>query len=257
MRINRYPTFVDILAIVGVFVGVSSFCGMIILPLQWLDVPKGPLTALAYLLSTGGTLFVVWKLREIRTENQKWPISLRFKPAWLAPMAWALVMIFCAGVVLEPLLNLFPKEWYEWLDQAIGKGGWALLTAVVMAPILEEWLFRGIIQPPAVAKFGAFRGILLSAAIFGIIHFLPMQVLNAFVVGIILGYLFHKTGSLTPVILLHALNNAVALLAGDSSASMREIIASDQLYYTIYGVALTLVALGAVMMARELKNKPE
>lgn len=251
---NQYPTFVDIFAIIGVFVGVSLVAGMIVLPLQLAGMAKGPLTAITYALSMGGTLPVILILRKSRT-GRHWPISLAFRMSWLPAMGWAMVMIAGAGFVLEPLLALFPKEWYAWLDNAIGKGWWAVLTAGVMAPILEEWLFRGVIQPPAVEKFGAFRGILLSAAIFGLIHFIPMQVINAFVVGIIIGYLFYKTRSLVPVILLHALNNGVSLLIGDTSATLRELIPQDSLYYTIYGVSLALLAIGAIQMVRELNKE--
>lgn len=253
---NRYPTFADLAAIVGVFVAVTLFVAALSIPLlRVFHVPQGAVMALSYLLSMGGTLVVVWKLREVRTP-ERWPISLRFNPAWLPAMGWALVMIAALGVVLEPLLALFPAEWYEKLSGAIGQGGWSVATAVVLAPILEEWLFRGIVQPPAVAKWGAFRGILVSAALFGVIHLMPMQVINAFFVGLVLGYLYYKTGSLVPVILLHALNNGVAMLQGaDNPTMVREMIGSDALYYILYGVCLTLLVLGAIMMRRDLKVK--
>ena len=90
----------------------------------------------------------------------------------------------------------------------------AILNAVVLAAIAEELLFRGILQP-ALTKWSAspWTGLLVSSAIFGLIHqpyYDTIVPLTAF--GIILGYLYARTGSLSLAILTHGLFNAKTIL---------------------------------------------
>ncbi len=91
-------------------------------------------------------------------------------------------------------------------------------TAVIAAPIFEEILFRGLLQSTLVNTFGprhrwAILG--LSAIVFGIVHLgaVPLHTLPALAgLGLVLGYLYEKTGSLWPSILVHAGFNGLNLL---------------------------------------------
>ena len=47
--------------------------------------------------------------------------------------------------------------------------------------------FRGIVQDALTRKYGALRGVVIAAAVFGIVHLIPQQVINAFMVGSVLG----------------------------------------------------------------------
>ena len=77
---------------------------------------------------------------------------------------------------------------------------------------MEETLFRGLIQGSINERDGAAKAILLSALLFGVFHMIPQQAINAFLVGIILGYIYFRTKSLLTVIILHALNNGISYL---------------------------------------------
>ena len=74
------------------------------------------------------------------------------------------------------------------------RAGWrALLLTVVMAPLAEEFLCRGILLDAARAKGGAAYGLLFSALFFGVIHFYPAAVVNAFVMGLLLGFIYIRS----------------------------------------------------------------
>ena len=81
--------------------------------------------------------------------------------------------------------------------------------AVIVAPIDEEILFRGFLVPRI--------GIILSALIFGILHFLSYasisEFIAAFVFGLIAGYAFKRTRSLYSTIIPHMLVNLLGILA--------------------------------------------
>lgn len=98
-----------------------------------------------------------------------------------------------------------------------------VLSAVVLAPLVEELLFRGLVQPALTRKLGSeWKAIVLTGLFFGIIHVPLYQTMPALVFfGIVLGYAYAKTRSLTLVILIHAVFNAktiVWLLLGTAAS---------------------------------------
>ena len=86
-----------------------------------------------------------------------------------------------------------------------------VLMAVVIAPIAEEALFRGVLFSGLKDRLGSLPGLVLSAAIFAAVHFSLYQFIPLFVFGLMLAYLVSTTRSILPAILCHALFNAVAV----------------------------------------------
>ena len=84
---------------------------------------------------------------------------------------------------------------------------------VIGAAVFEEMLFRGIIQPPMVARWGVGWGILAQGFIFGLMHMVDLwAVFPTAVIGCVAGWLRTKSGALGAPILFHAFNNLLALL---------------------------------------------
>lgn len=92
--------------------------------------------------------------------------------------------------------------------------GLTTISAVVLAPVNEEILFRGLVQPLlAVGTRSAWIAILVCGAAFACFHFPLVHTMPAlFALGLLLGYLRARTGSLTLVILVHMVFNAKTLL---------------------------------------------
>lgn len=88
-------------------------------------------------------------------------------------------------------------------DQAV-----MVITAVIMAPIFEEIIFRGIIQKGMMNNgVEPWKAILLSSILFGLIHGNPWQFVGATLLGCVLGLVYYKTKSLLLPMLLHGFNN--------------------------------------------------
>lgn len=86
-----------------------------------------------------------------------------------------------------------------------------LLLVGIIAPILEEILFRGIIQQGLINKgMPPYTAIILSALIFGIVHANPWQFIGASMLGLVLGWAYYQTQTIVLPILLHALNNLIS-----------------------------------------------
>jgi membrane protease YdiL (CAAX protease family) len=91
--------------------------------------------------------------------------------------------------------------------------GFALtLALVVIAPITEELLFRGVLLRGLVRSYGERVGLLVCAVLFGLLHGRPAEALVAFVAGLVLGALRLRTRSVLPCIALHVGVNALPVL---------------------------------------------
>lgn len=104
--------------------------------------------------------------------------------------------------------DLMSKEIKELSNYITG-----FLALAIVGPISEEILLRHIILNEIKEATGkVWASILISAAIFAVIHVNPIQVVFAFPAGILLGWLYCKTGSLLVPICVHILNNTFAFV---------------------------------------------
>ncbi len=88
-----------------------------------------------------------------------------------------------------------------------------LITTVVLAPVFEELVFRGILLPVLVSKVGKISGVLLSALIFALAHLSVGELPPLFVLGIGLALMRLSSGRLFPCALMHSLWNGVTFIS--------------------------------------------
>jgi uncharacterized protein len=90
-----------------------------------------------------------------------------------------------------------------------------LFAAVALvAPVLEELLFRGLLQNSLAHKLPIWAAIALSALVFGAMHMDIYAMPPLVFMGAVFGIIYHLTGSLRVTIMLHVINNAAALAVG-------------------------------------------
>ena len=124
-----------------------------------------------------------------------------------------------------------------------------IISIVVMAPLVEELLFRGAIQGHLMRKWKMpYLGIVVSSLIFGVVHGNPAQIPFAFVVGMALGWMYYLTGSLIPGILMHFINNGSSVLlyalSVDPDATMISSLGENgALALAVSGIVLTVVCI--------------
>ena len=85
-------------------------------------------------------------------------------------------------------------------------------TAVVLAPLFEELIFRGALLPVLADRLGAITGVVLSALLFGLAHISIGELAPLTVLGIGLALVRLSTGRLFPCVLMHALWNAITFV---------------------------------------------
>lgn len=257
-----FPTVGDLFAVLGIVFGMQIAAGVVAMvaalclglnPLELEPLQRGRFMAASYLLSWVPALLLVVRYR--RARGGCGPIA-RFSRQGVDPvvLAWAFLFMLAVGVVCEPLLALLPDP----AGADPGRGVWALLTVTVAAPVLEELLCRGVVLGALRDRYGVVAAWLGSSLFFGVLHVQPVLVVNAFIIGLILGYIYMVAGSLWSTMILHALNNAMAyglLAAGYGDTTLRELLGADSLSYRlVYGVALLVTAGSAWMVWRTLRR---
>lgn len=86
-------------------------------------------------------------------------------------------------------------------------------SAIVIAPFVEEWFYRGMLLPALARRFNPVVGIIGSSALFTLVHIRPIMFPGIFVLGVILAVLTMKTERLAPAIVTHMAFNAVTAIS--------------------------------------------
>ncbi len=88
--------------------------------------------------------------------------------------------------------------------------------AVIVAPFVEEILFRGFLQRQLEEGYRDItKSILMSSALFMLLHFNPWWALQIYMLGMVLGYLAWRTGSIWPAFIVHLINNGASITFGN------------------------------------------
>lgn len=97
---------------------------------------------------------------------------------------------------------------FSWINFAA-----VFVVAAIIAPIVEELLFRGLLYQWLRKHGGVALAVPGSAALFAVVHFIPVLLPALFVVGIVLALAFEWSKSLWVTITLHAMQNALGVIA--------------------------------------------
>ena len=143
--------------------------------------------------------------------------------------------------------NFFGSFGYESASSYVG-GGESLQVVLLdiaitalLVPFMEEFAFRGVVLS-ALRKYGIGFSIVASALIFGMAHMDFSTVVFAFVAGLVFGFLYAKTNNLWLPVIIHSLNNLIAVLG-----SHGEFLFGDMAYFV--NNLLMLVPLGVGLVA--------
>ena len=176
------------------------------------------------------------------------PLAFRWTLAAIPVLllaSWSLTEVWLR-LVPVPTASIDPFE--SFTTTIMGKLSISLL-AVAIAPVVEEFFFRGLLQSTLIRQNGPTGGIVISAAAFAAAHFLPWIFPIHFFLGMALGYAVWVTRSIWPGVILHAANNLAAvagLLQSDKPEAIPTIWQTgltQQWWLALAGLALSIVLL--------------
>ncbi len=146
------------------------------------------------------------------------PSSLKWHRRGLALALLLLPVVALINGLLVPQVT--GEEFHNPQLYAVAPDGFswpALLSMLVMAgfvaPFGEELVFRGLLFPWLRSHIGAAAAAVLSGLIFATLHGVPMLIPALTAIGTALALLYHRSGSLWPVILAHGAFNAIMVIA--------------------------------------------
>ena len=217
------------------------------------------LTALVSVFSSVITLVIFLKT--------KWTPLTR---GYLLSKPWGTLLwvaLFSLGTII-PLSFLYEQlgiEMDENTQQIITsmmKEPWGYVAVGILAPLAEEVVFRGAILRTLLgimSKKNHWVAIMISAAIFGIVHANLAQFINGLLMGLLLGWMYYRTGSLVPGILLHWINNTMAYVLTNimpqSDGKLIDLFHGDEktVYYAV-GFSLCIMIPSFIQMIIRLKK---
>ena len=147
---------------------------------------------------------------------------LGFRSASLTSMAWLPLVTLSIGLSTTAVYALL-AQWLEidilvpdqGLEEIASLDGVALLPTFaiigLLAPFAEEVFFRGFLLAALASVIGGLRGALVSSAIFSVAHLNVGTLVPIFVMGMLLAWLYLRTGSIWPPFVAHAAQNLIAL----------------------------------------------
>lgn len=190
---------------------------------------------------------------------RNWKIKLTGRvPDWASPfrLLCGYLLMWCISIAIEPLTSILPDS-----QTNIGSGGWLLISAVLIAPIFEEYLFRGYVAGAIQYAYGSVAAWLISSIVFGVAHGQPAVMLSATMSGLVLGFYFLRYRSIVLPMILHAMNNITVCFLHTFDAdelTLRQLIGDDSLYWCIQ-VGCSIISLVALVrmffIIRGVKNE--
>lgn len=142
---------------------------------------------------------------------------------------------------LEELLHVEMPKHLETLFIAMMHEPLGYVAIGILGPLAEEIVFRGAILRTLLKLFGGkpWIAIAISAVLFGLVHGNSAQFVHAFLLGLFLGWMFYRTGSIVPGVVLHWVNNTVVyvmanLMPGFESASLSQLANGKPVVIALY-----------------------
>ncbi len=125
-----------------------------------------------------------------------------------------LVLSFAFNMAYGLILSLFDLQpqldWGRIFDEL--SSPWILFVGgVVVAPVVEELFFRGFVFAGLRQRMGWERAGVISAGLFALVHLQPLQIIPIFILGLIFAYLYHRSESIWPAVLMHVVTNGLGL----------------------------------------------
>jgi len=192
-------------------IGIADGFLMAMLDLSRIKLPllESFLSLAAYIIS----LFLVIRYA-IKKSRKQSDFSLRISFDKMDRLLIPVLIISTLALVvfLERVAGVIPMpvSVQKFFEHAFGKDVFSIITIVLAAPILEEIFCRGIVLRGLLKNYPPNKAIIISAIFFSAIHMNPWQAVPAFFGGLFLGWVYYRTQSVIPGMIIHATINTVA-----------------------------------------------
>jgi membrane protease YdiL (CAAX protease family) len=218
---NHYPTIMGAIHLVVLYTFIQALFDF---PLALIDYYNGtdylynPIKKI--ILGVGSTVFIFYfAYRKAGVPLKELFPARSFNVFILIPVLlffWAAQnLIGEINIAIDKLLP--PPAWFWELFNKVFESDFGLLGAVlkvvIIAPIVEEMIFRGVIMHGLMKNYSKFTAVFVSALMFALFHLNPWQFPATFILGLLLGILMVRTRNIWLCIAGHAINNGLVMVS--------------------------------------------
>jgi membrane protease YdiL (CAAX protease family) len=269
LRQKYYPTILQSIHLLILYIFIQSIVDF---PLALIDYYKD--TEYLYhpikkiLLGVGSTLFIlIYGFKKSKAPLfEVFPVKF-FNPLVIIPLItflWAAHnLLEIPGKLLDKYLPAPPWFWELFNKIFEGDFGWwgAFMKVAVVAPIVEELIFRGLILKGLRRNYNSFTAVFMSALLFALFHLNPWQFPATFVLGLLLGWIMIRTDNILLAILGHSVNNFLVLIAitywQEIQSNAFYLMGKEKVYYTSLLIVLLSLVLIFLFSLKKSKKKTE
>ncbi|HPE76789.1 MAG TPA: type II CAAX endopeptidase family protein [Draconibacterium sp.] len=262
-----YPTILQAIHLLILYIFIQS---LVDFPLAMIDYFKDteylyhPIKKIG--LGVGSTVFIlIYGFKKSKAQLfDVFPVKF-FNLLIIVPI---ITFLWAAHNLLEIPSALLDKylpapAWFWEMFNKIFEGdfGWwgAFMKVAVVAPIVEELIFRGLILQGFRRNYNAFTAVFMSALLFALFHLNPWQFPATFVLGLLLGWIMLRTNNILLAILGHSINNFLVLLSLTYWQEIRShafyLMGKEKVYLTSILVVLLSLILIFLFSSKLIKNK--
>lgn len=247
----------DILAFAAIFFVVQLLVSMVVAGnVAGIFDDSGAITDYGFcMLYTASMLPILLLVTRYESWRYRFSMPIKSSVRGLDPtmVLWGVVLLIATNIALTPVTAILPI-----VSRDLPLGGWTLFTVCVVAPIMEEIIFRGRLYSLMRHSTSALMSAMLSALLFGAVHGSPQVIVEGFVAGLIFSYAYILKGSIIAPIILHMCNNALAyslIILSYQDKSAAEIIGEHVDWSVVYTVSLVVALLGMTHVVHTIRRK--
>ncbi len=257
---KAFPTALQALLLVLALFAVELVVGALLHDAQGvLNLTPSQAWALDSLIANGCVFATVMQFQGLTYRELFHPAGTSMRNTAIALVPWVMMLVPALVLVISTLVNIetnaFPLSDSERaLFERLGDDDLATtLLGCLIAPVVEEMLFRGVILRGFLQRYERSHAIWASAALFGLAHLNIYQFVAALLLGALSGWLYERSRSLVPCIALHAgYNTALWLLAHPSSDA--DGAAGTPITGGFWIASLMLAAVGMLYLVRAFQR---
>ena len=196
-----YPSIRQSFSILGIVILMAVACGPIVKISVW--VGDEAAMAVYYTSAFGLSFYIAHSLRKRHQLSSRYHFTMT--SWWLVIPLYFGTVALLAGLISPVAASIpMPESAKEVMRTLVSQTGvFAFLVFVLIAPLLEELIFRGIILDGLLRRYSPLTSILVSSVIFGLAHLNPWQFVTAFFLGCFMGWVYLRSGSLAGCVLIH------------------------------------------------------
>lgn len=197
------------------FTAVAEWSGLAYMALVILSAVSAFVLGMVTLLGRARMMGQDWRQIGFRTANAGRDVMLGIS-GFFSSLPFVFAGAIIAAILNKTIFRSFqtPEQPFE---EIVSNGGVAeivivIVAAAVIAPIVEETFFRGALFSAFRTKMAVWPSVLVTSAVFAVIHPLPGGFLPIFILACVLALLRERSGSLLPCMVCHGLYNSVVLV---------------------------------------------